>query len=285
LPFVAPTGTELIEVIGTGSVFEVAVVRYQGAITVCKRLTGRARNEPAGRAAIIREAKVLSLAHHPAVPQLVHAGADAGGPFLIETRAEGVSMRALVDGWRARGGVPVALFIHVARSAIELVADLHELKDDGGPLEIVHGDIGPAHLYLGPIGEIRLIDFGAARFRGMDPSLTTADRGTLPFTAPEVARSETPPTASGDVYSLAATLLFIGTGQPLCHARDEAAMLLEIGDRGIRVDLVDALPLSAARREALRAALEKDVALRTPSARALLQAFDTAPQSDRLSSV
>ena len=106
------------------------------------------------------------------------ARSDAHGPFLIETRVEGVSMRALADGWRSRGGVPAALLDHVCRGAIELVADLHELRDEAGPLGIVHGDIGPAHLYLGPIGQIGLIDFGAARFRGMSESLATADRGT-----------------------------------------------------------------------------------------------------------
>lgn len=264
-----------MEVIGAGSVFEVAVVRHGAAVAICKRLTARARHEPAGRAAIIREARALSIARHPAIPRLLHAGSDARGPFLIETRAEGVSMRALAEGWRPRGGVPAALLEHVARSAIELVAELHELKDEQGSLGIVHGDLGPDHVYLGPIGQLELIDFGAARFRGMTEDLMTADRGTLPFAAPEVVRSETPPTACSDVYSLAATLLFTGTGQPLCHAKDEAAMLLEIGDHGIRMDLVDALPLPPARREALRKALHPDAARRPPSARALLHAFDT----------
>src|SRR5262249_54232402 len=147
--------------------FEVAVVRHEAALAICKRLTPRMLREPAGRAAIIREAKVLSLARHPAIPRLLHAGSDARGPFLIETRVEGVSMRVLADGWRPRGGVPDRLFEHIARSAIEVVAELHELRDEQGSLEIVHGDIGPDHVYLDPIGQLRLIDFGAARFRGM----------------------------------------------------------------------------------------------------------------------
>jgi eukaryotic-like serine/threonine-protein kinase len=274
VPFIPPTGTELLEVIGAGSVFEVAVVRHESAVVICKRLTGRTRHEPAGRAAIIREAKALSLARHPAIPRLLHAGNDAYGPFLLETRVEGVSMRALAEGWRPRGGVPAALLDHVARSAIQVVAELHELRDEEGSLGIVHGDIGPDHVYLDPIGQVRLIDFGAARFRGMGEDLMTGDRGTLPFTAPEVARSETAPTACGDVYSLAATLLFTGSGQPLCHAKEEAAMLLEIGDHGIRLDLIEALPLSPEKREALRRALHPDAAHRTRSARELLRELD-----------
>jgi serine/threonine protein kinase len=87
---------------------------------------------------------------------------------------------------------------------------------------------------LGPRGEIGVVDFGAARFRGMDPTLETADRGTLPYAAPEVARGDAAPSQAADVYALAATILAFGAEVPLTEARDEAAMLLEIGERGLR---------------------------------------------------
>ena len=201
--------------------------------------------------------------------------AAAHGPFLLETRAEGVSFRELVDGWRFRGGrVPRLLVAHLARSAFEALAEIHELADEAGPLGIVHGDLGPDHLLIGPLGQVRLVDLGAARWRGMEPDLDTGDRGTLPFVAPEVARGETPPAAAGDVYALAATVLFLASGVPLVHAREQAAMLVEIGERGLRAELIGAAALGEPQRAALRAALALDPAARPASARALLAAFD-----------
>ncbi len=112
-------------------------------------------------------------------------------------------------------------------------------------------------MILGPIGSARFVDFGAARFAGMDAALETADRGTLPFAAPEVARGEAAPGQAADVYALAATILFLaGGGAPLVSARDDAALLLEIGERGLPPELCDhATALSPGARDALRHAL------------------------------
>lgn len=275
MPFAAPEGTELFEPLGVGTVFEVALVREAGLTLVCKRLTPRAVREPAGRAAIVREAKVLALAHHPALPSLVRVGTDGRGPFLLETRADGVSMRELVQGWRyRRRGVPPRLVGHVAVAALEALAEIHELADDAGPLGIVHGDLGPDHLVLGPLGQIRFVDFGAARWRDMEPQLATDDRGTLPYVAPEVARGESVPDQTSDVYGLAATLAFLASGQPPATARDEAAMLLEIGSRGIDPAFFDTCEgLDARARDALAAAVRREPGERLATARALLAAF------------
>ncbi|HVY47425.1 MAG TPA: protein kinase, partial [Minicystis sp.] len=82
MPFAPPEGTALVEHLGSGTVFDVAVVRDAGARLVCKRLTRRARDEAAGRAAMVREARLLAVARHPALPTLVRVGADAHGPFV-----------------------------------------------------------------------------------------------------------------------------------------------------------------------------------------------------------
>jgi len=273
--YAAPPGTELCEIIGSGTVFRVALVREGGQLRVCKRLAPRVRDEPAGRAAIVREAKLLSMARHPALPELLRVGTDGSGPFLIESYVEGLSLRGLVEGWDRRGRrVPARLVAHVAATAAAALADLHELEDVRGALDVVHGDITPDHVMFGPLGELRFVDFGAARFRGMEASLDTDDRGTLPFVAPEVARGELRPDQAGDVYALAATLLFLATGEPLTRGRDEAAMLLEIGERGVRGELCEqAAGLDARGRAALLSALAPERARRLLSARALADAL------------
>jgi serine/threonine protein kinase len=261
----------LVATLGGGSVFDVALVREGARELVCKRLSPRAAREPAGRAALVREARSLALARHAALPALIRLGSDAHGPFLIETHVAGTSARGLVEGWRARGvGVPARLVAHLAEAAATALAELHALDDAGGPIAFSHGDIGPDHLILGPLGEARFVDLGAARFRGMEASLDSGDRGTAPFVAPEVARGEASPSAATDVYALAATLLFLAAGEPLTAAREAGAMLLEIGERGVRRDLLTlAVGLDEAARTALSRALAPDPAERSTSARDL----------------
>jgi serine/threonine protein kinase len=278
MPYFAPEGTEIIEHLGSGGVFDVALVRAAGRALICKRLNSRARREQAGRAALAREARALALVRHPALPALVRVGSDGHGPFVLETRVEGVSLRALAAAWQARGQpLPRSLVAHVIRTAIATLAEVQEMHgaDGRGPAELVHGDLDPDHLLLGPIGDVGVVDLGAARFRGMEAELETGDRGTLPFVAPEVARGESPPTRRSDVYSLAATLAFFATGEPLTRAREEAAMLVEIGEAGLRIEALDAIDaLSPEQRGALARALARDPSERPESARALLAAFD-----------
>ncbi len=224
---------------------------------------------------MVREARALTLARHAALPALIRVGSDARGPFLIETHVAGVSVRGLVEGWRARGeAVPPRLVAHVAEAAAAALAAIHALADEAGPIALSHGDIGPEHVILGPLGEARFVDLGAARFRGMEASLESGDRGTLPFVAPEVARGEAAPSAAADVYALAATLLFLAVGEPLTLAREAGAMLLEIGERGVRRDLLGrAVGLDDGAREALRLALSPDPRCRLGSARELAAAL------------
>src|SRR5262245_34099518 len=116
MPFAPPLGTELAGVLGSGTFFEVALVGAGDAVPVCKRLTPRMLAEPTGRAALVREAKVLALAKHPALPALVRVGADQHGPFLLETRADGVPLTHVVESWRALGkAVPQRFVGHVMR--------------------------------------------------------------------------------------------------------------------------------------------------------------------------
>lgn len=271
-----PTGTG--EPIGTGSLFDVTLLREDGRAVVQKRLLPRFQREPEARAALVREARVLTAARHPSLPELVRVGSDDKGPYLVETFVAGASIRRIADVWSSRGGVPARLAAHLARQAFAMLAELSELQGEGGPLGFVHGDIGPDHLLLGPVGEARLIDFGAARIHGLERSLLGNDRGTLPFVAPEVARGEAPPSAATDVYALAATVLFLSSGKALTRATDEAAMLVEVGTHGVRAaELLDETQtFRPQEKAALLGALALSESRRVVRAADVLAAFDGA---------
>nr|WP_153824918.1 protein kinase [Polyangium spumosum] len=270
--------------LGGGSVFEVALVREGDHELVCKRLVPRALAAREGRVAMVREARLLSRIEHPALPALVRVGSDARGPFVLETFARGTSVASLVEGWKARGKqVPRALVRHVAIEALAALAEVHALADEEGPLEVVHGDLGPAHVLMGPLGEARFVDLGAARFRGLEAELETDDRGTLPYAAPEIVSGAAKPSQATDVYAMAATLLFLATGERLCEAESEAAKLAEVATRGLRRELASqAEAFEAKEREALFEALDPDPSRRRVSARELGDVFAPVPRAPRL---
>jgi serine/threonine protein kinase len=267
--------------VGTGTLFEVRHFREQGRDLVVKRLLPRFRREPEARAALAREAHVLSAVRHRAVPEIVRVGTDDHGPFLVETFVAGTSIRRIVDSWSDRGGVPGRLAAHVTRRAFEVLAQLCAASGPSGPLGFVHGDIGPEHVVVTPEVDVRLVDFGASRISDLPVSLLGDPRGTLPFTAPEIARGEAPLSAAGDVYSMAATALFLASGEPLCAATEAAAMLLEVGTRGVRTELLlRAAAFRPAEKEALAAALAVDAGRRLTSAAEIVAAFDEATSLD-----
>lgn len=263
--------------VGAGAVFEVRHFHEHGRDLVLKRLLPRVRREPAARAALAREAHVLAAVRHRALPDLLRLGTDEHGPFLVETYVTGASIRRIVDSWSDRGGVPGRLAAHVTRRAFEVLAELAALSGPSGPLGFVHGDIGPDHVVVDPVGDVRLLDFGASRIADLPAGLAGEGRGTLPFVAPEIARGEAPPSSAGDVYSMAATALFLASNEPICAAKDVGAMLLEVGTRGVRTELLErSRAFRPAERAALAAALAIDPSRRPGSAAEIVAAFDEA---------
>jgi eukaryotic-like serine/threonine-protein kinase len=270
MSFVPPPGTTLVCALGAGSVFEVAVVRRDGREHICKRLRPRMLQELPARRALEREARLLERVRHPTLPELFESSADAWGPYLLESCLRGATLRELVEGWQERGAaMPVALVSHVVRAAFDALAQLHACADHDGPLELVHGDLGPDHVVLGEAGQIYFVDFGQARWRGMDRALCGADRGTLPFVAPELARGEVEPDQSSDVFALGATMAFAALGRPPCGADTPAALLVEVSEHGLDLAaLASSERLDLAARAALGAALRFDRSAR------LLRAVD-----------
>lgn len=278
MPFAAPEGTQFIRLLGGGSVFQVGLVRARDQKLVCKRLAPHALETHEGRAAMVREAKLLSLVHHPALPQLVHVGIDGRGPFFLETFVLGTSLRDVTQGWMAQDKpLPPLLVRHIALTSLEALANIHELTDSKGRIDVVHGDITPDHVIFGPIGDVRFVDLGAARFRDLEADADTDDRGTVPYAAPEIVRGDAKPGQTTDMYALCATLLWFATGRELCAGTTDAARVAEVAIHGIRRDFADRMPgFSPHERAFFRCALDPDPACRPASIRQLLEAMTPA---------
>ncbi|MFE5704939.1 protein kinase [Rhodococcus koreensis] len=157
----------------------------------------------------LREQRAMGqLSGHPHIVNIYRVGATSSGrPYIVMQYHASDSLSARIRtgpiGW------PEAL-----RLGIKLAGALETAHCRG----IVHRDVKPANILLTEYGEPQLTDFGIARIAGGFETAARSVLGSPAFTAPEVLAGGTP-TASSDVYSLAATLFCAITGHVAVERR------------------------------------------------------------------
>ena len=117
-------------------------------------------------------------------------------------------------------------------AAFTALAELHAWQEDGVPLGFSHGDLCPDHVLIDGAG-VTFIDLGQARYASLDTTDLGAERGTLPYVAPELARGDVAPDPTNDVYALAACFAHVLLGRDPCRHPHGAARLVEIADEGV----------------------------------------------------
>src|SRR6186713_3736304 len=131
---------------------------------VVKRLLPNARER--GFDLLEREAELHRAVVHPNVVTVFGAGMVGEEPYLAMEYVEGVDLyrllrRADAEQRRFPPGLAAFIALRVA-SALSAVHTAHDT--DGNALNIVHRDVTPSNIYLSIEGQIKLGDFGIARF-------------------------------------------------------------------------------------------------------------------------
>ena len=250
-----------------------------GVVGVCKRLAPRAAEDEGMRQLLVAEGRVLERLAGRGAPRLLASGEDGLGPWIVMTRIEAPPLAARAGSLGARGAVVAAASLFRALAAVHAC-------------EVVHSDVSPSNVLLsdralagdrlssglaGPLprheASATLVDFGLCRWDGAPAPPPGPFRGTLLYAAPELARGE-PFDRRADLFSAAAALLHIHSGQPPRSQRSDAAMLLAAGDEPIDPWSVGAsADLPAPARDALVACCAFDAANRPLSADEALDRF------------
>ncbi len=152
------------------------------------------------------EAAALARVRHPRVVRFLDFGHDARWPYLALEFVEG---RPLGDLLREGGALPV-------RWAMSLLGQAIDGLDAVWKAGIVHRDVKPDNLIVGPTGFAKLIDFGLAKsdvLQLLDGPAPGELAGTAAYLAPEQARDAAGVDFRADVYSLGATFFEMLTGR------------------------------------------------------------------------
>jgi len=155
-----------------------------------------------------QERDTLAALEHPNIARLYDAGVtSAGRPYLAMEYVDGIP----IDQYAAEHHLPVRARLQLIQQVTRAVAYAH------GRL-IVHRDLKPSNILVTRQGEVRLLDFGAAKLlrdnAPQDSQLTReAGRALSPdYASPEQIRGEAI-TVATDVYSLGIVLFELLTGR------------------------------------------------------------------------
>jgi anti-sigma-K factor RskA/predicted Ser/Thr protein kinase len=193
---------------GGWSVVYRAIEEESGTRVAIKTIASELAGDPAFQGRFRRECEILASLEHPNVP----AVRAAGDGWVAMQWVEGTSLRELVPLAPARAAAIVA----------QVAAALDLMHARG----LVHRDVKPGNVLVGPGDRAYLTDFGLTKEISPDPGLTAEGRwlGTVDFAAPEQIRGR-PTDGRSDVYSLACVLGFAVTGSvPYPRPTPEATM-------------------------------------------------------------
>ncbi|HVN02827.1 MAG TPA: serine/threonine-protein kinase, partial [Bryobacteraceae bacterium] len=164
-----------------------------------------------------------------------------------------------------------------ARIALEICIQLDKFHTfrpgDGAAAVVVHGDIKPSNIHLGPNETVRLLDFGIAKTLRPDRDSTIHQFGSPSYCSPErLGRSAVD--AQADLWAVGATLYEMLAGAPPYQAENTRKLERLIQSRRPPRALPASCP--AAIKAIASKSLAPDAARRYPSAAAFahdLQAF------------
>ncbi|WP_329349713.1 serine/threonine protein kinase [Streptomyces sp. NBC_01261] len=161
------------------------------------RLPGDPEDEEFQRAAhrLYREARAAARVDHPSAVAIHDVVIEDELPWIVMELVRGESLHELLN----RGPLAPADAARIGRAVLGALCAAHAVG-------IVHRDVKPANVLLGPHGRVVLTDFGIAHIQG-EESLTASGEfvGSLEFIAPE-RMSGTGAGPASDLWSLGVLL-------------------------------------------------------------------------------
>jgi eukaryotic-like serine/threonine-protein kinase len=104
-----------------------------------------------------REARAASLLDHPNICSIYQFGEYEGQPFIVMQLLEGKTLREWIEESRDKAATGIA-------SLLDFGVQITAALDAAHQKRIIHRDIKPANIFITNQGQIKILDFGIAKF-------------------------------------------------------------------------------------------------------------------------
>jgi hypothetical protein len=199
---ITPQGRyEFLETLGTGATSRVdkardTLIGRTVALKTCLHGFGSGDVQKQ----FLREAQIIGRLAHPYIVGLYDVGTNAEGvPYFVMEYVDGRTLEKLLDD----GPLPLEKAALWATDLAAAIARAHRAK-------VIHGDIKPANILITREGQVKLGDFGIARF-ATQVSNSGVLMGTPAYLSPEQIQGNAQDTRS-DLFSLRIILYQMTTG-------------------------------------------------------------------------
>jgi serine/threonine protein kinase len=256
---------------GMGAVYK-GLDPQTGQVVAIKVIRGEVAADPVLRLRFAQECQVTRKLVHPHIVRVLDFGLAGSTPFLVMEYVDGESLGERLE---REGRLPEA-------EAVRLITQVGQALHWAHERRLIHRDVKPDNILLGPDGQAKLTDLGLVKNLEGDFNLTQtlSSLGTPHFMAPEQFEDAKRVDALSDLYSLAATLYMSVTGELPFQVRHKHAVTAIykkklVGELASPRQLVP--QLSERTEQAILQALRVDRNERQPSVLAFLQSLTDEP--------
>ena len=190
--------------------------------TVChKSLRKEIADDPIEQQRFLREARVTAMLQHPNTIPIYELSRDTRGRYYFTMKlVEGMTLREIIDLLRKKDAKIEAEY--GIGALVDVIVQICHALDYAHNHGVVHRDVKPANILIGPFGEVLVLDWGLAKVWNIadvdlshleliedgDHSLTSRGRlqGTALYMSPEQIATSKDLDHRTDVYSVGALL-------------------------------------------------------------------------------
>ena len=237
---------EILQPLGAGGMAETFVAVRRGPAgfeqRVCLKLILPGRSaDPRFLEQFRDEARLLAQLRYAGIVQVHDFGHADGTHYMALELVDGVDLEKLLTLLKvANAPLPTSIALYIAAEVLAALHYAHSLHVDGEPLGIVHRDISPSNILLSRHGEVKLTDFGIAKFNNRRHRTQSGHvKGKIAYMSPEQVRGDELD-ARSDLFTVGVVLHEMLTGIHPFEAPTEINLLSNIlmGNRKPTRDLM-----------------------------------------------